>query len=140
MAAVTNRLVAAQPQIREVVLIGYSGGGTVAWLMSTHVTSVTAVVTIAANLDVRAWTELHGYSPLVGSLDPAGSDRLPSRIRQWHLVGGNDRNVPPAIVAAVVARQPRAQFVEVPGFDHVCCWIERWPELLTQMGAPLSAR
>jgi dienelactone hydrolase len=140
MAAVVNRVVAAEAQVRETVLIGYSGGGTIAWLMAPHVPSATAVVTVAANLDVRAWTEWHGYSPLGGSLDPAASEPLPARIRQWHLAGAQDRNVPPATVRTVVGRQRAARFVEIAGFDHVCCWVERWPQLLAQIGPPVSSR
>lgn len=140
MAAVTNRLVDARPGVHEVVLIGVSGGGTIAWLMARHVPSTTAVVTVAGNLDVRAWTDRHGYSPLDGSLDPARSEPLPQAIVQWHLAGAKDRNVPPALAAGVVARQPRARLVEIPDFDHECCWVERWPELLVLMGPPVSSR
>jgi pimeloyl-ACP methyl ester carboxylesterase len=129
MAAVATRLV-DDSGANEVVLIGYSGGGTIAWLMARHMPSVSGVVTIAANLDIRAWTELHGFSPLVASANPAGLDPLPEGVRQWHFVGGNDRNVPPGVVRGVVARQPSAQLLEISEFDHVCCWISRWPELL----------
>ncbi len=133
MAAVANRLVDEQSAARSVVLVGYSGGGTLAWLMARYVPSTTAVVTIAANLDVAAWTELHGYSPLSGSLDPARAAPLAARIRQVHLVGQQDRNVPPSLVRSVALRQPNARIVEIPGFDHLCCWAERWPGLLHEL-------
>ena len=56
---------------KKVVLIGYSGGGALAMLMASSVKSIDSVVTVAANLDVVAWSRLHGYSPLSGSLNPA---------------------------------------------------------------------
>ena len=51
----------------HVVLIGYSGGGTLAWLMASRIPETTRVVTIAANLDIDEWTRIHGDSPLSGS-------------------------------------------------------------------------
>jgi hypothetical protein len=130
MAAVVNRIVDRRGKGGTVILIGYSGGGTIAWLMAAHVPSTTAVITIAANLDVEAWTSLHQYSPLAGSLDPATQAPLPQSIRQVHMVGGRDTNVPPAITRSVALRQPQAKVVEIPDFDHVCCWLDRWPALL----------
>lgn len=130
MAAAVNRIAAARPGGGPVVLIGYSGGGTLAWLMAREVPSAAAVVTVAANLDVAAWTAWHRYTPLAGSRDPAAEPPLPGHIRQVHLVGLRDDNVPPWLARAVVARQPAASFVDVPGFDHVCCWVDRWPGLM----------
>jgi dienelactone hydrolase len=130
LAAVVNHIVDSQGKPAGVVLIGVSGGGTIAWLMAPHVPATTAVITVAANLDVKAWTSLHHYTPLTGSLDPATQAPLPPRIRQVHLVGGRDANVPPALVRPVALRQPQAQVVEIAEFDHVCCWLERWPVLL----------
>lgn len=119
----------------EVVLIGYSGGGTLAWLIAPSVPQVRAVVTIAANLDVARWASLHGYTPLDGSLDPARLPRLDPAIRQLHYAGGRDANVPSAIIESFAARQG-VRAIEVPEFDHVCCWVERWPALLRPAEGP----
>ncbi len=94
MAAALNAFLAAH-HFREVTLIGYSGGGTLAVLVAPRVPAVRTVVTIAANLDVAAWTTLHGYLPLEGSLSPVNEPPLPSRLQEWHLVGARDRNTPP---------------------------------------------
>ncbi len=130
MAAVINQIVAVHGARRGVVLIGYSGGGTIAWLVARRVPATTAVLTIAGNLDVAAWTTLHRFSPLTGSLNPAWEPPLPADIRQVHWLGGRDAIVPPAISRAVAERQPHATIVEIAEFDHVCCWIDRWPALL----------
>jgi dienelactone hydrolase len=129
LAAVVNQIVESSGTT-AVVLIGYSGGGTIAWLMSQRVPATTAVVTVAANLDVKAWTTLHGFTPLFGSLDPGKQAPLPPSIRQVHMVGGRDSNVPPAITRSVALRQTEARVVEIPEFDHVCCWLQRWPGLM----------
>jgi hypothetical protein len=114
----------------RVILIGYSGGGTLAWLMASHVPETVAVVTLAANLDTEGWTKLHRYTRMAGSLDPAAQPSLPRAIREVHYVGGRDENVPPSLARAFRARHPQATIVELPEFDHRCCWVERWPALL----------
>jgi len=115
----------------NIVLIGYSGGGTLAWLMASRIPETTRVITIAANLDIAEWTRIHGYSPLSGSLDPALAPDLAPAIDQLHYVGGRDTNVSPSIVRAFARRHPEAHVIEIPEFDHRCCWIERWPELVS---------
>lgn len=116
--------------VRDLTLIGYSGGGTLAMLMAARLAEVSSVVTLAANLDVQAWADHHGYSPLSGSLDPARQPPLPAHIRQWHWVGGDDLEVPPGVLEKGLAHQPGAHAQVIPGVDHACCWEDRWPLLL----------
>jgi len=128
---------AAHPT-ENLVLIGYSGGGSLAMLIAPHLPAVRAVVTLAANLDVAAWSHQHGYASLQGSLDPALQAPLPAAIRQLHFAGERDRNVPPALIAPVVARQPTAELVILEDFTHTCCWREHWPSLLLRIDALLE--
>ena len=114
-----------------VVLIGYSGGGTLAWLMAARVPEATRVVTVASNLDVDEWSRIHDYSPLRGSLNPALAPALAPAIEQLHFVGGRDTNVTLPVVASFARRHPEAHVIEIAEFDHRCCWIDRWPELLS---------
>jgi hypothetical protein len=126
MSAALRAFLARHPH-RHVVLIGYSGGGTLAWLVASHVAETSAVVTIAANLDTQAWTTLHAYSALTGSLDPAREPPLSKSIVHIAYVGGRDTNVPPSIVRSFAASHPDTKIVELAAFDHACCWIEGWP-------------
>jgi hypothetical protein len=137
MAAALREFLALHP-FRHVMLIGYSGGGTLAWLIASRVPEASAVVTMAANLDVEAWTRLHDYSPLTGSLDPAREPPLSPAIRELHFAGGRDANVPPAVLRSFQARHPAAEIVDVPGFDHRCCWIDAWPRILDNAEMQLS--
>jgi pimeloyl-ACP methyl ester carboxylesterase len=129
MVAALRRFLAVHP-FQRVVLIGYSGGGTLAWLMAAHVPETAAVVTIAANLDTDEWTRIHDYSALAGSLNPALMPQLPPTIAELHYVGGRDRNVPSSVVQSFARGHPGVRIVEVADFDHECCWIERWPGFL----------
>lgn len=128
LEAAAKTLLARYPRA-EVTLIGFSGGGTLAVLLAPRLPRVNAVVTLAANLDIDAWTAAHDYTPLAGSLNPATLPPLPASIRQRHLFGARDRDVPRALAARFLERQVAAEVVEVPGFDHRCCWVQAWPAL-----------
>ncbi len=115
------------------VLIGYSGGGVLAMLLAERLETTVTVVTVAANLNVAAWTTHHGFTPLTGSLDPAKRPPLRDSIRQWHLVGDRDVNVPPAITHSVAERQRNAEIVHYPDLDHACCWTDMWADFLEKL-------
>jgi dienelactone hydrolase len=123
-------LVARDTNHNGIVLIGYSGGGTIAMLLAERVADVRAVITLAGNLDPDAWTELHDYSRLSASLNPSLQEPLPDGIYQLHMVGDRDRVVPRTLIVPAAARQQHADVVIVPGADHTCCWESLWPELL----------
>jgi hypothetical protein len=137
MVAVLNRYVAAGGFSRA-VLIGYSGGGTLAMLMTPRVPAVTAVITIAGNLDIEAWTRWHQYLPLDGSLNPATQEPLPESIEQRHLAGGRDTNVPLAVNARFLISVPPDRVWIYANFDHVCCWVEQWPTILARIEGELN--
>lgn len=117
MREVIRELIARYEPSR-IVFIGHSGGGTLAMLLAPFFDESTAVITVAANLDIDAWTRHHGYSPLHGSLAPRTSF---DTLRTFHFAGGRDTNVPPHLV-------PNAILYE--RFDHHCCWERIWPEIL----------
>jgi hypothetical protein len=135
MRAVVEQLIERVPET-DVTLVGYSGGGVLAMFVAEREARVSTVVTVAANLDVAAWATQHGYSQLVGSLDPATVPRWRPTLRQIHYSGGADTNVPARIARAFVARVPGAELHEIAGFDHRCCWVERWPLIVSERDSP----
>jgi len=131
MVEVANKIIIKR-EFHRVRLIGYSGGGVLAMLMADSIPQTDSVVTIAANLDIDAWAKYHDYSLLKGSLNPANQPPLKPEIKQWHLLGKQDKNVPPRLVQAVIDRQVGlTKKISFEGFDHVCCWTERWPAILS---------
>ena len=117
-------------RVGAVRLFGHSGGGALALLLAARVPETVDVVTIAGNLDPDAWTAHHGYTPLRESLNPAREPPLAAGVAQWHLVGGEDTVVPPALVRPFVERQPNASGALFPSFGHGCCWARIWPGVL----------
>lgn len=116
----------------RITLVGYSGGGAIAMLISRARYDVTRVVTVAGTLDHEAWTDLHRVTPLYDSLNPADYASELVSIPQMHLVGGADLNMPVAIVKTYSSRlQPtdRPPLKIIPDFDHDCCWVEEWRDL-----------
>ena len=113
----------------QVTVIGYSGGGTIAYLMAARTDKINRVVTVAGNMDIRRWCDHHRFSQLEGSNNPADMD-LPGRVQQLHLIGARDRNVP-ATISRDFASNKNKNFVVFPNFDHRCCWERDW-QVITQ--------
>ena len=126
--------------VREIVLIGYSGGGTLGRLLAARREDVVALVTVAANLDHAAWTRHHGYQPLTSSLRVTDMPPLEAGILQWHLAGEEDAVVPPAVTRRGLARDRHARLEIIPGFDHRCCWPAIWPERLRSLQDELATK
>ena len=122
------RQLLAERHYEQLTLIGYSGGGTIATLMAQRMPEVTQLVTIAANLDVDAWTRHHHYSPLTKSLNPAEFTITQPKL-QYHFFGSKDQVVPPSLAQDWLKTQGQSPRI-VEGFDHRCCWQQKWPELL----------
>jgi dienelactone hydrolase len=123
----------------RLTLVGYSGGGATALLVAARRNDVEGVVTVAGNLDHRAWTARHRLQPLADSLDPAAELDALRAIPQWHFVGGRDDNITPGLVQAFAQRFPETQRPAVrveAQFDHRCCWVDAWPLLWTSLARP----
>ncbi|WP_333874609.1 alpha/beta fold hydrolase [Methylobacter sp.] len=118
---------------KRVVLIGYSGGGTLAMLMAEQVQNLQGIVTIAGNLDIKAWSSLHDYTPLMGSKNPAEQPPLNPALFQLHFAGGKDQNIPVSLIQPTVLHQHDARLIVMPEFDHSCCWEKIWPLLLSNI-------
>ena len=121
----------------EIVLVGYSGGGVLAVLLAERLENVAGVVTVAANLDIDAWTSHHRYLPLTQSLNPARSEQS----HDWpevHLTGTRDEVVPSALNASYFERFPRAQQWKLEQRGHVCCWIDEWESLWPKIQAAIE--
>ncbi len=136
--AQTIRELVRRSDASEAIIVGHSGGGTLAVLIAERLEHVAAVVTIAANLDIDAWTAHHRYLPLTGSLNPARSTHA-HPWREIHIAGTRDQVVPPETTAAYFERYPNAERWVLDEHSHVCCWLEAWAVLWPKIEAELRS-
>ncbi len=119
---------------KELILVGYSGGAAVAALVAARRNDVVQLITVAGNLDHKAWTRQKRLTPLRGSLNPADYWRALLNIPQLHFIGARDSVIGRDVTESYLDRFPanrRPHIKIVEGFDHICCWVKRWPELLS---------
>lgn len=103
---------------KHIILVGHSGGGVLAALIAQRSPQVTAIVTLAAPLDIDSWTSSHGYSPLYDSLNPAKLTPTRPNINQLHLTGDLDTEVTFQHQQKYMQRYPNAQHAELSGVSH----------------------
>ena len=119
----------------SLVLFGASGGGALAVLISDRIDGIDGIVTVAANLDTRAWLSYHAYDGLKESLNPARDGRTDpernAKIFERHYAGEKDVVVPPRTMTAGL-RSPD-ELIVVPNYDHNCCWHEIWSHVLADV-------
>jgi len=116
----------------RIELVGYSGGGAVAMLAAARRSDVARIITVAGNLDHRAWTIHHRLDPLSDSLNPADVAERVAALPQIHYVGGKDNVITRDLAlqwARGISGPQGANLHFITGFDHACCWVEKWPEL-----------
>lgn len=147
MSSAVDSALSNWPEPPLLVMIGYSGGGSVAALVAARRSDVSALITLAANLDHRAWTAHHNVPPLLGSLNPSAAPNADlGRLPQLHFAGGQDKVVPTFVVERFVRAHnaPRESLRVVEHYNHACCWAELWPaplcELVTRNTATLRYR
>lgn len=121
----------AQLQPARLELVGYSGGGAIAVLLAARRKDVSAIRTVAGNLDHVAMNQWHKVSQMPGSLNPIDVAAQVARIPQLHVSGAEDAVIPPAITRSFVAKAgPCAALAIIPGMAHESDWSSRWPGLL----------
>ncbi len=117
---------------RQIVLIGHSGGGSIAMILASLRQDVRTVITLGANLDHQAWTNTLGYTPLSTSLNAVDVSLPPSTLR-WHYAAPNDETVPWQLTQQAARQDPKALFYLLSEGDHICCWQTLWPGVLHQL-------
>nr|WP_269468599.1 hypothetical protein [Alteromonas sp. ASW11-130] len=123
------------PHNTSVVLIGYSGGATLAsllaqWDQPQNKLNISKIISIAGNQDIDAWCDYHNVPRLAASMNPVKQPALPKHIAQIFIVGANDKVVLPEHSIAYAERQPNTRVIWVEGGDHVCCWQRTLEEVL----------
>lgn len=116
----------------RIVLVGYSGGATVAALAAENRHDIAGFISVAGNLDPHAWTDYHHLQPLEGSLNPSDWLLALSPLQQMYFAGEKDSVIPPSLIENFALRFPtanRPKVIIMPDYNHHCCWAENWQKL-----------
>jgi predicted esterase len=120
----------------ELTLVGYSGGAAIAAMVAAVRQDVSRLVTVAGNLDHRAWTAYQRVQPLSGSLNAVDFASALAHVSQMHFVGAEDKVIPPALAlewGEGLLGAAGANLRIKRGFDHHCCWVQQWPSLWDEL-------
>jgi hypothetical protein len=118
---------------KHIELIGYSGGGAIAILVATQRSDVTALRTVAGNLNTNAFCAYHHVSQFDGSMDPIDVAQKVAHVPQRHFVGSVDKVVPFAIAESFVKMEGDKNYERITVVDsisHNDGWYKRWHDLL----------
>lgn len=109
------------PDIREITLVGHSGGGILALLLAERIPQVTAVTAMATPVDIDQWTDLHGYTRLFESINPAQLPHWRPGVSRQLLYGQQDKQVPADVFLPIARRIPDADVQLIKDAGHGCC-------------------
>lgn len=103
-------------------IVGFSGGAQIVGLMAVKYNdlNIRKLVTIAGNLNVRAWTDYHKLPPLDLSDDLKNYADQYARFPQVHYVGEKDDNIIPKITENFVS--DRKCIIKIKGAAHASGW------------------
>lgn len=124
---VINKVTAGQ----YVDLIGFSGGGGIAALVAARDHKVRSIITIAGNLNHKAFNDYHGSIHMTESLNPIDYAQKINKIPQLHLSGSDDKSVPPFIAEEFIKKSnsPCVHNKTFEGFTHSKGWDSVWKSI-----------
>ncbi len=123
----------------SIVLVGYSGGATVAALIAAQRTDVKMLITVAGNLNPKKWTQLQKISPLNKSLNPVDYIHQLSKIKQTHLIGEHDKIMPKPVIDSYMQEltmENTARVKVMQNYNHHCCWVKNWKSIWNETTRP----
>jgi len=117
---------------RNVILVGGSGGATVAMLVAARRQDVAGIVSLAGLLNHTSWTQHHQITPLGQSLDTGRTTYSKiTAIPQLHVMGQGDTIIPNALTINEIEKMKKIIRARIlyriePDMDHDCCWGAYW--------------
>jgi len=120
-------IIKAREGFLSIKLIGYSGGGGIAAIITDRRDDVEKLVTIAGNLNYDLFTKIHKVTPMTGSIDPITIAKQIASTPQIHYVGAEDKIVPEQI-----AKSFSDKVVVVKGVTHTS-WSDKWKKVVSEV-------
>ena len=128
VAAINDVINKVNSNHQKFSLVGYSAGGGIAVLVAARNSMVRDIITIAGNLDIRAFTNYHNIPPMIGSLNPINYAKSIKHIPQRHVSGGKDDIVPVFIADKYIeeSASPCVKQEIFPKLTHKLGWNKIW--------------
>ncbi len=120
-------------KVKSFTLIGYSGGGAIAALLSAKREDISKLITVCADLDIKEWTTSHHVSPLYRSLNPADFSKRLSFIKQFHFIGGEDKTVGLSNFLSYLKKfknKSHIKYTIFQNYNHQDYWVQNWQKIL----------
>lgn len=114
-------------------LIGFSGGGAIAALLSEKRKDVISLRTVAGNINHGLVMRMHNVSPLTGSLDAIHIAPKIAHIPQHHFIGGKDKIITSDISESFKKESNDSSCIKtsvISSASHEKGWSDIWPALL----------
>jgi len=125
-------IVKNRENIALVKLVGYSGGGGIAALITAKRDDVNQLITVSGNLNYKLFTQIHNLSPMNSSIDPITVAKQISLIPQIHYVGADDKIVPKQIALSF---SDKVMVINNVSHDN---WPDKWEQILRTVNHDLS--
>ncbi|WP_062270507.1 hypothetical protein [Endozoicomonas arenosclerae] len=121
-------------QYKEIELVGYSGGATLALLTASRRDDVITIRTLAGNLDPAFTNRLHNVTPMPSAMNPLNFQDSLNTIPQLHFYGSKDRIIPSQISKHYLKSASIKECIslkKVEGATHSKGWNEKWKQLIS---------
>lgn len=121
--------------LSEFNLIGYDGGAAIAALLAAQREDVASLRSVAGNLDPaakNAYDKIPAWEESLTPIDYANSLKF---VPQMHFIGGQDNDIPPAILHSYLQALGDSKCVEyklIQEAEHDSGWTDKWPSLLRE--------
>jgi dienelactone hydrolase len=123
-------------KLKEINIYGYSGGAAIAVLIASKRNDIRSIGTIAGNLNHKALMKFHKVTPLKDSLDAIDVAKKVSKIKQYHLIGGEDKVVTKDVIMSFISKSQKysakgINFKIINGAGHrYRNWPNEWAKYL----------
>lgn len=119
--------------INHLRLVGFSGGATIATILAANRNDVIDLRTIAGNIDINKFVEVHNVSPLTGSINPTDYANKLVNIPQTHVISTNDSIITTDITHSYVnyleefdANLKCVKVIKLSKPEHGKGWTDHW--------------
>ncbi len=131
MQLITEALVSLMQttNTRRLYIVGYSGGGVVAKLLEKHLDGLECIVTLAAPLDLGAWTSRLRISPLQITKSQASTQKSTPEVISSHYIGDHDKLVRLSDLGGYAVPSPHNSVISLPGVSHNQGWLQHWSNI-----------